>query len=408
LAGTGSTGIGVDFDNSGTVDVQSGKLQFTGAVTQHVGSQLTGGSWHVRNNATLDLLQAPSITTSFGNIILEGPGSTFTKIDSLADNRGSFAILSERNFAVTDFFTNSGTVVIGTGSTFTVPNGFIQQASGTLLGGGTLAASLRNSGTVSPGSSPGVLSINGDYFQQAFGALEIEIGGVLKGPEYDSLSISGVASLAGMLDVSLIDLGGSPFSPQLDQSFEILTADAGINGAFDSINLPELDPGLLWELDYLELGKLILGVTETEEVTFGGLIESLVQLNLPNGLNNSLGNKLDHVVRALEAPNADRRQNAIHNLHAFINQVEAQLGKKIPAAAGTALIEDALKLIDTMQNRSPTAPLVVRRHGKSANFTQEAVPEPRTLVLWLSALIWSFRRRNAVRECRLGQTGDSE
>jgi hypothetical protein len=48
---------------------------------------------------------------------------------------------------------------------------------GTLSGSGTIAGSLTNAGEVDLGSSPGTLTINGNYTQTAAGALNLEVGG---------------------------------------------------------------------------------------------------------------------------------------------------------------------------------------------------------------------------------------
>jgi fibronectin-binding autotransporter adhesin len=106
---------------------------------------------------------------------------------------------------------------------------------GLFKGGGTsFTGSVINYGTVSPGSSPGTLTISGDYTQDALGALLIELGGTTQGTNYDFLKITGTATLVGLLDVDLY--GG--FIPQAGNVFEILEAQSGISGTFGSYDLP--------------------------------------------------------------------------------------------------------------------------------------------------------------------------
>jgi hypothetical protein len=182
---------------------------------------------------------------------LDGADSTFNKINSLVDNRGSFSILVGRDFSATGLFTNSGVVTIGVDSTFTASGGFIQTATAELYGVGNLGGNVQNAGTVHPGTSAGVLTVDGAFVQQSTGRLAIEIGGYSKGSQYDSLAVSGVAILNGILDVSLLDLAGGMFAPQAGDSFEILTAGGGVLGVFTSLLLPSLSGGLLWqELQY--------------------------------------------------------------------------------------------------------------------------------------------------------------
>jgi hypothetical protein len=83
--------------------------------------------------------------------------------------------------------------------------------------------------------------------------LEIEIGGLTAGSEYDTLEIAGTASLDGTLAVSLI--GG--FAPDLDNSFEVLRADGGIFGTFANSTLPVLSAGLDWNVVYSNFAVLL-------------------------------------------------------------------------------------------------------------------------------------------------------
>jgi hypothetical protein len=59
-------------------------------------------------------------------------------------------------------------------------SGIIRVFSCSLEGSGTINADLfnRNGGSVGPGNSPGLLSVIGDYTQDATSSLLIEIGGL--------------------------------------------------------------------------------------------------------------------------------------------------------------------------------------------------------------------------------------
>ena len=130
-AGTGTSSIpSASFNNTGTVEVDSGTLTLQGGLTQSVGNILTGGTWDVKANSTL-ITTGGNITTNQGNVILDGVGSTFTKITSLANNQGSFSVLDGRNFTTAGDLANSGTVTVGSGSDFKV--------SGALSGTGNLS-----------------------------------------------------------------------------------------------------------------------------------------------------------------------------------------------------------------------------------------------------------------------------
>ena len=146
-------------------------------------------------------------------------------------------------------FTNAGAVQVQSG-TLTVPS-YTQTAGTTLLGGGALtsgnalnimggavlgvgsitAPSLPSSGDVSPGLSPGILSLSGNYAQSSGGRYSVELRGTTPGTQHDQLNIGGVATLAGELAV---DTTG--FSPAAGQTFTIMTF-ASRTGTFNALTL---------------------------------------------------------------------------------------------------------------------------------------------------------------------------
>lgn len=85
---------------------------------------------------------------------------------------------------------------------------------------------------VGPGNSPGTLTVTGDYAQLDTAALAIEIGGTDPGVGFELLAVSGLATIAGIVEVSLWDA----FVPNLGNSFVFLTAAAGIDRLFDGVS----------------------------------------------------------------------------------------------------------------------------------------------------------------------------
>ncbi len=106
-------------------------------------------------------------------------------------------------------------------------------SGGTLSGTGTVVGSLNNSGTLSPGHSPGTLNVVGTYAQTASGILRAEIA---SSTNYDKLSVTGApgtATLSGALAPVL--LGG--YRPLANQVFPgVVTATGGVAGAFTNIS----------------------------------------------------------------------------------------------------------------------------------------------------------------------------
>jgi hypothetical protein len=126
---------------------------------------------------------------------------------------------------------------------------------GTLVGEGTVTGDVLNKGSVRPGSSPGIIAVDGDYTQAAAGSLEIEIGGTTAGAGFDQLAVSGDVTLAGTLDVTL-----DGFTPVHGDAFQIVTCD-GRTGTFQTLHLPTLPIGLFWRIFYTDQA-VVLSVTE--------------------------------------------------------------------------------------------------------------------------------------------------
>lgn len=184
--------------------------------------------------STGDLVAANGITLDFGGNI-QGQGTVDTPNDPAKPliNNGSIA-------------GNSGVQPI--------------TLTGYVKGVGTLD-NVVITGTDAPGFSPATLFRGSVKYA---GSLEIEIGGTRES-EFDAVHHSGVASLGGVLEVSLID----DYNPQPGDTFEFLTAIGGVQNTFATELLPSLFGGLEMEISY--------GVNS---------VELLVTSNLDGDYNN--------------------------------------------------------------------------------------------------------------------------
>jgi hypothetical protein len=257
--------------NNGVFEALTGAtLDIVGGFTNYntVTDILTGGTYRVFGSGIMEF-DGADIKTNAATILLDGAASTIRDqvgldaFRNFATNAaaGNFTIQNGRNLNTPGAFANAGAVTIGAGSAFsansgaadynqsggsTTVNGALNAANvnvngGTLAGNGTVTGVVNNAGTVSPGSSPGILSITGNYAQTALGTLYIELGGTAPGA-FDQLLISGNASLDGLLQVVLFGL----FTPGLGDSFQIMTF-ASRGGDFSSYLLPTLGAGLDWQ-----------------------------------------------------------------------------------------------------------------------------------------------------------------
>lgn len=80
------------------------------------------------------------------------------------------------------------------------------------------------------------------------------------------------------------------------------------------------------------------------------LLHRVVLMDLPTGIKRSLVAKLESAVRSLERGHI---RPAMHKLAAFIHQVEAQKGKKIPEREADVLIRDALHILSLADGDHP-------------------------------------------------------
>ncbi len=147
----------------------------------------------------------------------------------------------------------SATMTVQANGAATVGGELLLGDNSTLNGSGTVNGDVNNqSGTVSPGESVGILAVVGSLTQGANGTITIELGGDdnsdALNPQYDQLVVDGVMATAGALNVSLLDLGGGLFNPELGDTFEVITKSLDTRQAFDTVALPGLDAGLVWRL----------------------------------------------------------------------------------------------------------------------------------------------------------------
>lgn len=141
------------------------------------------------------------------------------------------------NFTARNTVIDSGTIFTGTGPLGVGVGRNLQVREGFSLG-----RDLVNHGTVSPGLQIGSIATS-NYYQFADGTLEIEIAGPTPDTQHDRLVVLGSAYLAGKLDVHFV----GNYMPGLNTTFMVLSAGS-ITGLFDSLDLPMLASGYVWNI----------------------------------------------------------------------------------------------------------------------------------------------------------------
>ena len=267
IGGLSFVGTGITSWTSATADIDiAGDLSLAGGTRVELNgtADWTSGTFYVsgatlQNKGTLNMLVAggsPYASSGDGGGIISNTG-TWNRPNGTA---GPGRIESNVPFV------NAGNLVVGSATTMT-PVNLIQSGgttsiaatgelettmalnAGDLTGAGTLDGSVTNAGgTVKPGSSPGILSLTGNYTQQAGGTLQTEINGTTPGTQFDRLAVGGTATLGGTLQVA----NGAGFDAALNTPFKVLTATTR-NGSFANVTgthppgklyVPRYDPSV--------------------------------------------------------------------------------------------------------------------------------------------------------------------
>ena len=203
------------------------------------------------NNATLIGLDGSTLIGNDGSTLigndgstLRGPdGNTFTKVEGLTliGNDGSTLIGNDGSTLIG----NDGSTLVAAGggnrpvgSTDAAEPDALEQINPILLESGAVEGSLNFVGNVvnrgayiSPGASPGTVTVSGNYTQESNGTLVLEVGGTGTDPlQFDQLQIGGAANLGGHLVVRTIN----GFVPQAGDVLNPLTYGA-VNGTFATV-----------------------------------------------------------------------------------------------------------------------------------------------------------------------------
>ena len=213
--------------NAGVFEAIGGEIRVIGGMTNATSTGLiTGRDATLRFNGGLINHGAVAFSTGISDV----HGDIF--------NTGSVIVSGNAIATFYEDVVNSNFINVSIGSTAVFFGG--------LFGNGVSGAgAVFLEGDTRPGASPGTMSFGGDVNFGVFSRLDIELGGPTAGTEFDEVSITGDATLAGTLDVSLIE----GFNPQLGDAFKIFTANR-ITGAFDTENLPALGGIFAFDISY--------------------------------------------------------------------------------------------------------------------------------------------------------------
>lgn len=185
--------------------------------------------------------------SNLGTYVKSAAGST-TRIEVPFYNNGNLRLDGGVLRFTSTYSQTSGNLRLAGGTTAIFDNG-VTFYGGSVSGNGTLAGNITNGGGLAaPASTPGVsagtlietavfspgdplgqLNVQGNLTLLSTSKLLFELGGTNRGVDYDFLSVSGTATLGGLLSINLVN--NFRDSASSATTFTVLTAGT-LNGTF--------------------------------------------------------------------------------------------------------------------------------------------------------------------------------
>ena len=220
--------------NNHTLTLSTGDInRSAGSGTTTINSNIILGgaaAWSVAGTGNLIANGSVSGATTFTK---SGTGTlTLTNVNTYSGdttiNTGTFKLAGAGSIG------NSPNIMVGSATVLdatTATGGFVVGSGQTVSGTGEIQGSttIQLGGTLAPGNAgAGVLNTLGNIDFSTDSTFTIELNGTTVGTEYDQLNVTGSASLAGLLGVSVSIL------PDNNTLFFILTTTGGTTGAFSN------------------------------------------------------------------------------------------------------------------------------------------------------------------------------
>ena len=228
---TSGSAQAVFLNGSGTnAVVNTGTIATSGA---GVALQFGNGNNILTTSGTIRAASASGTAVVFGNgnntMTVQGGEIVGNVTAGTGSNSLTFA-LGTGSFAINSAFSGFSTATVESGKL--VVNGSLSSsgglmiASGASLGGSGVLPALTVNGTLSPGNSIGVISINGDLTLGASSTTVIEI----QGSTADRISVAGSARLNGTLQFVA---AGGPYL--FGTPYTFVTATGGVTGTYSAV-----------------------------------------------------------------------------------------------------------------------------------------------------------------------------
>jgi len=267
----GAGNVGMRVANSGTLEAIGGTLSFSAAANTNTAAGIlvagSGGkllmTQGLATNAGLIQLDggtydnAGAAMTNSGRIVGDGTlrAGTITNNNQIAFSFGTSSIAAPiTNQAGAKLIVSNGAQATFTGAVanageLRVSAGGAANFFGLVSGAGTFTGTgqARFEGGFSPGASPAAVTINFDVFYGSDSPILMELGGTTPGncaQCSDKIVFNGSVTLEGG-PLNVVWWNG--YAGRAGDHFDLFDFNGGLTGSFGSVNLPALEPGLVWQ-----------------------------------------------------------------------------------------------------------------------------------------------------------------
>lgn len=201
----------------GNVDLGGGNDRFDYYAGSSVSGAVDGGTGTDRLSFYLDGTSTSPTQMNF---------SPYAGFEQMTLESGVGSIFGDVSFET--IAVNAGRLIGLAGSTITASQGIMVAAGATFGSAGTVNADVSVAGTLSPGASPGTMTINGNVSLASGSTTLFEMTPAVS----DALVISGKLTIASgaTLDIT----GNRPLTPGV--TYDLITAGNGIDGSFSTIS----------------------------------------------------------------------------------------------------------------------------------------------------------------------------
>ncbi len=235
--------LGGTFSNSGTMTVNDSAA----LVVNDTLINSSSGSIEILGGGAIG---GDGVVENGGNIT--GGGSLFASITNVnvspelinLDDSGFVNVLVD-TLTLLGGGINQGTITIPVGKVLKVYGTFLNDVTGIITGGGVLNvtdAVFTNNGTISPGSSPGLLTVNGNMAMGAASRLNMEMNGPSL-VQYDRIQVNGTVTAGGTL--SLLRQPG--YLPSMTDTLRLINYN-GHAGLFNTVTGTPIGDGRFFEV----------------------------------------------------------------------------------------------------------------------------------------------------------------